>query len=63
MAICNKYSTIFIDDIPVMSINEKNEARRFLSFIDSAYETKSNVYLLAGKNCRNHLTVGNFRLK
>jgi len=50
LAICNKYSTIFIDDIPVMSINEKNEARRFLSFIDSAYETKSNVFLLAGTN-------------
>merc|ERR1719193_454746 len=47
LAICNKFSTIFVDDVPALSINEKNEARRFLSFIDSAYETKSNVFLLA----------------
>jgi len=47
LAICNKYNTVFIDGVPAMSINEKNEARRFLSFIDSAYETKSNVFFMA----------------
>ena len=45
--ICAKYENIFIDGIPEMNSNHKNEARRFLSFIDAAYESKCKVYCTA----------------
>ena len=47
LKICNEYSEVFIDEIPRLSIHMKNEARRFLSFIDAAYETRTNVYCTA----------------
>jgi len=45
--ICNEYSHIFIDEIPRMTINQKNEARRLLTFIDAAYETRAKIYCTA----------------
>lgn len=45
--ICNEYSHIFIDEIPRMTLNQKNEARRFLTFIDAAYECRAKVYCTA----------------
>ncbi|KAI8498976.1 hypothetical protein Bbelb_234290 [Branchiostoma belcheri] len=47
LTICNNYSTIFIDHIPQMTIYQKNEARRFLSFIDAAYETRTKIFCTA----------------
>lgn len=32
--------TILVEDIPKMTISEKNEARRFITFVDEAYENK-----------------------
>jgi len=47
LSICNSFPTIFISDIPALSIRDKNEAKRLLSFIDAAYETKTKVFFLA----------------
>ena len=47
LKICNEYSEVFIDEIPRLSIHMKNEARRFLTFIDAAYETRTKVYCTA----------------
>lgn len=47
LSICNSFPTIFISDIPALSIRTKNEAKRLLSFIDAAYETKTKVFFLA----------------
>ena len=45
--LCNSFSTIFVDSIPKMSIMQKNEARRLLSFIDAAYESRVQLYCTA----------------
>jgi len=47
LSICNSFPVIFISDIPILSIREKNEAKRLLSFIDAAYETKTKVFFHA----------------
>lgn len=41
--ICNNFSTIFIDDIPKMGLNQRDLARRFITFIDAAYESKTKL--------------------
>jgi len=43
LSICNSFPRIFIRDIPLMSLRHKNEAKRLLTFIDAAYETKTKV--------------------
>lgn len=48
IAICNKYHTIFVDGVPRLSLNQKNEARRFITFIDAVYESKVKLYCSAG---------------
>ena len=45
--ICNSYHTIFVDRIPKMGMAQRNEARRFLSFIDAAYESRTKLYCTA----------------
>ena len=45
--ICNHYETIFIDDIPKMTIGQRNEARRLLTFIDAVYESRGKLYCTA----------------
>lgn len=47
LAICNSFQTIFVGDIPALSVRWKNEAKRLLTFIDAAYETKTKVVFLA----------------
>lgn len=47
LAICNNFEFIFVDNIPKMKIDQKNEARRFLSFIDAAYESRVKLYCIA----------------
>ena len=47
ITICNHYHTVFVEDIPQMNINMRNEARRFLSFIDAAYESRVRVFCSA----------------
>ncbi|CAH1245224.1 LACE1 [Branchiostoma lanceolatum] len=53
LTICNNFSTIFIDHIPQMTIYQKNEARRFLSFIDAAYETRTKIFCTAQAEAEN----------
>ncbi|KAJ3077713.1 hypothetical protein HK102_005014, partial [Quaeritorhiza haematococci] len=40
LAICREYHTIILQSIPQMGLLSKNEARRFITFIDAAYENK-----------------------
>ncbi|CAG8461031.1 6430_t:CDS:2 [Diversispora eburnea] len=37
------YNTIILTDIPRLSLSMKNEARRFITFIDAVYDTKVKV--------------------
>lgn len=36
-----------MEGIPRLGFYQKNEARRFITFIDAAYETKAKVHFLA----------------
>lgn len=47
ITICNTYHTIFVEGIPQLSIYQKNEARRLLSFVDAAYESRVQLYCSA----------------
>lgn len=51
--ICSTYHTVFIDNIPKLNINQKNEARRLLTFIDAAYECRVKVYCTAETSCKD----------
>lgn len=44
ISIASRYHTIILDDIPQLSIAQKNEARRFITLLDALYE--SHVQLI-----------------
>lgn len=46
-AICKKFSLIFIKNLPKLTKEEPNEARRLILFIDEAYENKLALIILA----------------
>ncbi|KAF8306456.1 AFG1-like ATPase [Clavulina sp. PMI_390] len=45
--ITRTFGTIFIDDIPLMNLNSKDKARRFITFIDACYESKTKLFTLS----------------
>ncbi|MEM8833303.1 MAG: cell division protein ZapE [Pseudomonadota bacterium] len=46
-AIAQKYDTIFIENIPIITKAMRNEAKRFIHLIDSIYEEKCRLVLSA----------------
>ena len=47
LTITSSYPTIIIDQIPQLKLTAKNEARRFITFLDAAYESKTRLICLA----------------
>ncbi|KAH7913256.1 AFG1-like ATPase-domain-containing protein [Hygrophoropsis aurantiaca] len=47
MTLASNYHTICIASIPVLTLAAKNQARRFISFIDALYEARCQVICLA----------------
>ncbi len=45
LAIAQKYTTVFIDDIPILQPEQSNEAQRFIVLIDTLYD--ENITLVA----------------
>lgn len=43
LAITRQYSTLFIDHIPVMGPDMRNEARRFVNLVDTIYDTRTKL--------------------
>ena len=41
--ICKRFHTIFIEDVPRMGLHQRDLARRFITFIDSVYESKTKL--------------------
>jgi len=41
--ITKNFGTIFVTDIPKMGLGEKDKARRFITFIDACYESKTKL--------------------
>lgn len=44
IALCQKFDVFFIDDIPRMDLDMRDLARRFINFVDAAYESKVRVF-------------------
>ncbi|KAL1760545.1 AFG1-like ATPase-domain-containing protein [Schizophyllum commune] len=47
ISIAAKFSTIYITDLPVLRISDKNQARRFITLIDALYEARCRIVVLA----------------
>ncbi|MEL6372916.1 MAG: cell division protein ZapE [Pseudomonadota bacterium] len=47
LRIAQAYNTVFIDDVPRLSKERRNEARRFINLIDTLYDTRTNVIMSA----------------
>ncbi len=43
LAIATHFHTVFIDDIPKLTADERNEAKRFVTLIDALYEHRVNL--------------------
>ncbi len=46
-AICKKFDLLFLLNIPIITAQDKNEARRLMLFIDEVYENKTALIILA----------------
>ena len=47
IALADRYSTIFIDHVPVLAQNRRNEAKRFILLIDTLYDHHVRVVMSA----------------
>jgi cell division protein ZapE len=47
LALCEHFHTFFIDDIPQLSAERHNEARRFITLIDTFYDQKRRLIVSA----------------
>ncbi len=45
--ICQEFSLIFLLKLPILTSQDRNEARRFMLFIDEIYENKTALIILA----------------
>jgi len=47
LAIAQAFHTVFLEDVPCLGAENRNEAARFVSLIDALYEAKAKVAVLA----------------
>ena len=47
LAVAGRFHTIFLEDLPVLSQDRRNEARRLVWLIDALYEAKARLVVLA----------------
>ena len=47
ISIAAKFSTVYITDLPVLRISDKNQARRFITLTDALYESRCRLVVLA----------------
>ncbi|MCY0092653.1 cell division protein ZapE [Hoeflea ulvae] len=46
-AIADRYHTVFVDQVPVMSETSRNAAKRFITLIDTLYDRKNRLFISA----------------
>lgn len=47
LAIAARYDTVVLDEVPILRENTRNEARRFMTLIDTLYEQRVNLVMAA----------------
>ena len=47
LAIARRFHTVMIDDVPVMTIAERNEAKRFIMLVDALYDSGRRLVMSA----------------
>ena len=47
IAISNEFDVIFIENIPILPSEKRNEAKRFVSLIDALYDNRKKVFISA----------------
>ena len=47
LAVANRFHTVFLEDVPVLGPERRNEAARFVALIDALYEAKAKLMVLA----------------
>ena len=47
LAIAARFHTVFLEDVPVLTPDRRNEARRFVTLIDALYEADAKLVMLA----------------
>ncbi|KAK4705072.1 peroxisome-assembly ATPase, partial [Phenoliferia sp. Uapishka_3] len=47
LEITKTFETIFLTDVPLLGLDTKDMARRFILFIDAAYEAKTKLFILS----------------
>ncbi len=47
LAIAERFHTVFLADVPTLTPNRREEARRFVTLIDALYEAKTRLIVLA----------------
>lgn len=47
VSIASHFHTVFLDGVPVFSMNIKDQARRFITLIDELYNAKTRLFIRA----------------
>ncbi|ABN65085.2 ATPase family protein [Scheffersomyces stipitis CBS 6054] len=45
ITLASRYKTVILDNVPIMTTKMKNEARRFITFLDAIYEAKCQFFM------------------
>lgn len=45
ISLASNYHTFIIDNVPILKVSMKNEARRFITLLDALYESKCKLFL------------------
>lgn len=47
LAVAERFHTVFLEDVPILTPDRRNEAARFVTLIDALYEAKTKLVMLA----------------
>ncbi|KAJ1539977.1 hypothetical protein HK405_012195, partial [Cladochytrium tenue] len=47
LELCRRYHTVVVQSVPILSQTQKNEARRFITLVDAAYEFRASLVISA----------------
>ena len=47
LALTERFHTLFLDGVPILTPNRRNEARRFMTLVDALYERRMMLFVSA----------------